>query len=151
MDASRLGRARRDDGLVLHRGHAGVRGRRTGDRHLGRGTRTGCGYGGLRRASPQARGRVVILVDAAGVSMSRPGRPLFADLSLTLSTTDRLGAVGINGTRKSPLLRVLAGEVGPESGLVRRGRGVSVGVLEQRPDLPPGPVRQAVDDGSAAA
>jgi ATP-binding cassette subfamily F protein uup len=93
----------------------------------------------------------VILVDAAGVSMSRPGRPLFADLSLTMSTGDRLGVVGINGTGKSTLLRVLAGEVDPEAGVVRRGRDVSVGVLEQRPHLPPGTVRQAVSDGWEAA
>ena len=93
----------------------------------------------------------MILVDAVGVSMSRPGRPLFTDLSLTLATGDRLGVVGINGTGKSTLLRVLAGEVAPEGGTVRRGRDVRVGVLEQRPTLPAGTVREAVGGGWEAA
>jgi ATP-binding cassette subfamily F protein uup len=93
----------------------------------------------------------VILVDATGVSMSRPGRPLFTDVSLTLSPGDRLGVVGLNGTGKSTLLRVLAGAIEPEAGSVRRGRDVRIGVLEQRPHLPPGTVHEAVGDGWEAA
>ena len=52
-------------------------------------------------------------------------------MSVTISDRDRLGVVGINGTGKSTLLRVLAGSQRPESGVVRRGRGVRVGVLDQ--------------------
>jgi ATPase subunit of ABC transporter with duplicated ATPase domains len=51
----------------------------------------------------------MILVDAQKVGASRPGKPLFADLSVTVSTGDRLGIVGLNGCGKSTLLRVLAG------------------------------------------
>jgi ATP-binding cassette subfamily F protein uup len=91
------------------------------------------------------------LVDAVGISMSRPGRPLFTDVSLTLASGDRLGVVGINGTGKSTLLRVLAGEVAPEAGTVRRGRDLRVGILEQRPTLPTGTVREAVGEGWEAA
>ena len=79
--------------------------------------------------------------------MSRPDRPLFHDLSVTLSSGDRLGVVGINGCGKSTLLRVLAGEITPEAGQVRRGRGVRVGFLGQAPILPPGSVRDAVGEG----
>ncbi len=93
----------------------------------------------------------MILVDAAGVAMSRPGRPLFADLSVTVSTGDRLGLVGLNGTGKSTLLNVLCGLVEPEAGTVRRGRDVRIGYLDQRPHLPPGTVRAAVGDGWEAA
>jgi len=93
----------------------------------------------------------VILVDLASVGTSRPGRPLFQRLSLTLSSGDRLGVVGINGTGKSTLLRVVAGELEPEEGVVRRGRGVRIGFLGQRPELPPGTVRGAVGDGWEAA
>ncbi|MEY2469222.1 MAG: transport system ATP-binding/permease protein, partial [Actinomycetota bacterium] len=90
-------------------------------------------------------------VDAAGVAMSRPGRPLFTDLSVTVSTGDRLGLVGLNGTGKSTLLNVLCGLVEPEAGTVRRGRGVRIGYLDQRPHLPPGTVHEAVGDGWEAA
>ena len=41
--------------------------------------------------------------------MSRSDRVLFSGLSVTVSDGDRLGVVGINGTGKSTLLRVLAG------------------------------------------
>ncbi|HVE94033.1 MAG TPA: ABC-F family ATP-binding cassette domain-containing protein [Acidimicrobiales bacterium] len=93
----------------------------------------------------------MILVDAAGVAMSRPGRALFTELSVTISEGDRLGIVGLNGTGKSTLLRVLAGKVEPESGVVRRGRDVRTGMLDQRPELPAGTVRAAVGEGWEAA
>jgi len=89
----------------------------------------------------------VILVDVARVSVSRPGKPLFDDLSLTVSDSDRLGVVGLNGCGKSTLLRVLAGVAEPEAGAVRRGRGVRVGWLEQEPVLPVGRVLESVGDG----
>jgi ATP-binding cassette subfamily F protein uup len=93
----------------------------------------------------------VILVDLERVSVSRPNRPLFADLSLTVATGDRLGVVGLNGTGKSTLLRVMAGEVAPDSGLLRRGRDVRAAFLPQRPVLPAGTVRDAVGEGWEAA
>ena len=93
----------------------------------------------------------MILVDLDGVAASRPGRPLFDGLSLTVRSGDRIGVVGLNGTGKSTLLRVLVGEIEPESGVVRRGRGVRVGWLAQRPALPPGTARAAVGEGWEAA
>jgi ATP-binding cassette subfamily F protein uup len=90
---------------------------------------------------------VAILVDVDGVGASRPNRPLFRDLSLTVSTGDRLGIVGLNGGGKSTLLRVLAGVDQPEIGQVRRGRDVRVGFLDQAPELPAGNVRGAVAEG----
>jgi ATP-binding cassette subfamily F protein uup len=89
----------------------------------------------------------MILVDAAGVAVSRPGKPLFDDLSVTVASGDRLGVVGINGGGKSTLLKVLAGTVAPEAGIVRHGRGVRVSALDQDAPLPPGTVRAAVGDG----
>jgi len=89
----------------------------------------------------------VVLVQAQNISASRPGRPLFDGLSLTVETGDRLGVVGINGTGKSTMLRVLTGVDEPESGTVRRGRDVSMAVLDQAAVLPPGTVRDAVGEG----
>ena len=87
----------------------------------------------------------MICVDADRVTMTRPGRPLFTEVSLTVSTGDRLGIVGLNGTGKSTLLSVLTGEVSPESGTVRHGRDVRIASLPQRPELPPGTVLAAVE------
>jgi ABC transport system ATP-binding/permease protein len=93
----------------------------------------------------------MILVDLDGASASRPGRPLFEDLSLTVATGDRLGVVGQNGTGKSTLLRVITGQAAPDSGAVRRGRGVRVSWLEQRPELGSGRVRDIVALGLGQA
>ena len=74
----------------------------------------------------------MILVDADKVGMWRPDRALFTDVSLTVSTGDRIGVVGINGGGKSTLLRVRAGSVTPEAGTVRRGRDVRMAFLDQQ-------------------
>ncbi len=87
---------------------------------------------------------VVILFDAVDVTVSRPDRPLFTDVSVTVSTGDRLGIVGINGTGKSTLLRVLSGRQVPESGEVRPGRDVRISALDQEAPLPKGSVIDAV-------
>jgi ABC transport system ATP-binding/permease protein len=86
----------------------------------------------------------MIVIDAQGLRASRPNRPLFADVSLTVSDGDRVGVVGINGCGKSTLLRMLGRELEPESGEVRWGRGARVGFLGQQPVLPAGTVRDAV-------
>lgn len=86
----------------------------------------------------------MILVDAQGLAASRPNRPLFADVSITISAGDRVGVVGINGCGKSTLLRMISGEIEPLAGVVRRGRGARIGVLGQNPVLPAGTVRDAV-------
>ena len=93
------------------------------------------------------RGGVTVLLDADRVSVRRADRVLFAELSVTVTDRDRVGVVGINGTGKSTLLRVLAGIQTPEEGQVRRGRGVRVGLLDQDAALPEGSVGQAVGEG----
>ncbi|MBO0693915.1 MAG: ABC-F family ATP-binding cassette domain-containing protein, partial [Acidimicrobiaceae bacterium] len=90
---------------------------------------------------------MAVLVDLDRVSARRPDRPLFEDLSLTVSDGDRVGVVGINGTGKSTLLRLIAGVEEPEEGRVRRGRGTTVGWLDQDPTLPAGTVTAAVGEG----
>jgi ATP-binding cassette subfamily F protein uup len=92
----------------------------------------------------------VILVDATGLAASRPGKPLFADLDVTVSSGDRLAVVGINGCGKSTLLGILAGTVEPEAGEVRRGRGVEVAALDQSPRLVGATLREALHHGAPA-
>ncbi len=92
-----------------------------------------------------------VLVDLQGVGVTVADRALLADLSVTVNSGDRLGVVGINGTGKSTLLRILAGRLQPDTGVVRRGRGTRTGFLGQSPELPPGTVRDAVGDGWEAA
>ncbi len=93
----------------------------------------------------------MILLDAQGVAASRPGRPLFADVSVTIASGDRLAVVGINGSGKSTLLRQLAGTDAPEAGTVRRGRGARVVLLDQAAALAGATVAGAVGPGWEAA
>ena len=86
----------------------------------------------------------MILIDAQGLKASRPNRPLFDNISLTLSDGDRIGVVGLNGCGKSTLLRILSGDYAPDAGVVRYGRGSRIGILAQQPALPSGSVRDAV-------
>jgi ATP-binding cassette subfamily F protein uup len=90
---------------------------------------------------------VTLLVDLEQVAVRRVDRVLFEDLSLSVSDGDRIGVVGVNGTGKSTLLRVIAGVDRPDEGQVRRGRGSRVGFLDQVPELPPGTVAAAVGEG----
>ena len=78
---------------------------------------------------------MAILVDLKQVSARRSDRTVFEELALTVRDGDRIGVVGINGTGKSTLLRLVAGVEPPETGRVLRGRGVRVGYLEQEPEL----------------
>ena len=88
----------------------------------------------------------MILVDCDRISAHRPGRALFEDLSVTVASGDRLGIVGLNGTGKSTLLRVLAGHAEPDSGTIRRGRDARVAMLDQEAALPDGPALAAVGE-----
>jgi ATP-binding cassette subfamily F protein uup len=90
---------------------------------------------------------VTLLVDLQQVAVRRVDRVLFEDLSLAVSDGDRIGVVGVNGTGKSTLLRVIAGVDQPDEGQVRRGRGSRVGFLDQVPHLPAGTVGAAVGEG----
>ncbi len=74
----------------------------------------------------------VILVDGQGLGASRPGRPLFSNLSLTVSDGDRIAVVGINGCGKSTLLRYLLGTETAEEGVVRQGGGIRISHLDQQ-------------------
>lgn len=77
----------------------------------------------------------MILLDAEGLSASRPGRPLFEDVSFSIADGERWGIVGLNGCGKSTLLRMLCGREDGDAGVVRRGRDVRLAVLEQDPVL----------------
>ena len=93
----------------------------------------------------------MILLDANGLAASRPGKPLFEDVSVTLATGDRLAVVGLNGCGKSTLLRQLAGIDQPEAGVVRRGRGARVVVLDQAAELRGATIGEVVGEGWESA
>jgi ATP-binding cassette subfamily F protein uup len=90
---------------------------------------------------------VTILVDLQEVTLEGSDRTLLERLSLTISSGDRIGVVGINGVGKTTLLKIIAGALIPDSGTIRRGRDVRIGLLEQIPWLPTGTVRETLGAG----
>lgn len=90
---------------------------------------------------------MAILIDLQEVTLQGIDRTLLENLSLTISSGDRIGVVGINGVGKTTLLRIIAGTLSPDTGAVRRGRDVRVGFLHQIPTLPAGTVREALGTG----
>jgi ATP-binding cassette subfamily F protein uup len=56
---------------------------------------------------------------------------LFHDFDFELAPGDRIGIIGPNGTGKSTLLNVLAGQVAPDSGTVQWGETVQLGYYDQ--------------------
>ena len=75
------------------------------------------------------------LLQLSDISLTFGGDPVFDDLSLVIQPGDRVALVGRNGSGKSTLMKVMAGLVEPDRGDVVAGPGVSVGYMEQDPDM----------------
>lgn len=60
-----------------------------------------------------------------------PARPLIEGLSFQVARGDRIAVVGPNGRGKTTLLRLLAGELRPDSGSVKPSQNVKVGHFGQ--------------------
>ncbi len=75
------------------------------------------------------------LLQLSGISLTFGGNPVFDDLSLTVQPGDRIALVGRNGSGKSTLMKVMAGLVEPDRGIRVVPPGVTVGYMEQEPDL----------------
>jgi ATP-binding cassette subfamily F protein uup len=75
------------------------------------------------------------LLQLSGISLTFGGNPVFDDLSLTVQPADRIALVGRNGSGKSTLMKVMAGLVEPDRGTRSIPPGVTVGYMEQEPDL----------------
>jgi ABC transport system ATP-binding/permease protein len=72
------------------------------------------------------------VIDLLDVSVSFDGRPVLRNVEWRIGPGERSGIVGANGAGKSTLLGLITGAVQPESGKVKRGKTVRLGVLDQR-------------------
>jgi ATP-binding cassette subfamily F protein 3 len=58
-------------------------------------------------------------------------RPLYQDASLHIKPKDKIGLVGLNGTGKSTLLRLITGEYTPDEGSISKAKDCTLGFLNQ--------------------
>jgi ATP-binding cassette subfamily F protein uup len=75
------------------------------------------------------------LLQLSDIALTFGGDPIFADLSLVVQPGDRVALVGRNGSGKSTLMKVMAGLVEADSGTRVVTPGVSVGYMEQDPEM----------------
>ncbi|HEY6935046.1 MAG TPA: ABC-F family ATP-binding cassette domain-containing protein [Marmoricola sp.] len=87
----------------------------------------------LERFATQRLGKDVL--DMEDVTLTRGERTLLAHATWRLGPGDRLGLVGVNGAGKTSVLNVLAGELRPDTGRVKRGRTVALAHLGQDPAI----------------
>ncbi len=78
------------------------------------------------------------LLTAKEIRKSFTDRELFSGIDFSIEEQDKTGVVGVNGTGKSTLLRILAGVEEPDEGEVVKGNRVYVRYLPQNPEFPEG-------------
>ncbi len=71
------------------------------------------------------------MLTLSNVAMRFGAQILFEDVSWQLHPGERTGLVGANGTGKSTLLKLMAGQMAPESGKIQRNNDLRLGVLGQ--------------------
>lgn len=75
------------------------------------------------------------LLQLTDISLTFGGDPVFAELSLSVQQGERIALVGRNGSGKSTLMKVMAGLVEADRGMRVLSPGISVGYMEQDPDM----------------
>ncbi len=75
------------------------------------------------------------LLQLSGITLAFGREPVFEGLDLVVQLADRIALVGRNGSGKSTLMKVMAGLIEADRGTCSVPSGVSVGYLEQDPDL----------------
>ena len=92
----------------------------------------------LRFASSRLGDRVL---DAVDVSVAYDGARVLRDATWRLGPGDRVALVGVNGSGKTTLIRLLSGDLAPDSGEVERGATVRTALLSQDTAEIPGELR----------
>ena len=75
------------------------------------------------------------LLSAENLTKSYGLKTLFSDLTFGIAEGEKIGLIGINGTGKSTLLKLLTGKETPDQGEVTVGSAVRVAYLPQNPDF----------------
>src|SRR5215212_5756840 len=92
-----------------------------------------------------------IIYSMLGVGKAHEKKVILKDIYLSYFYGAKIGVLGLNGSGKSSLLKILAGVDTNFQGQVSKAPGFTVGNLEQEPQLDPNKtVKQIVEEGVAA-
>ncbi len=77
------------------------------------------------------------LLTAEDLSKSFGEKTLFEHISFSIQDEDKIGLIGINGTGKSTLLKIISGQESSETGIIHYAKGLRIAYLPQNPDFNP--------------
>ena len=75
----------------------------------------------------------MVLLTCENIRKSYTEKPLITDVSISIHDTDKIGFVGVNGTGKSTLLKIVAGEMEAEGGSIITSNELIRAYLPQNP------------------
>lgn len=86
----------------------------------------------IEHAGEVSSGKLV--AELIGVNFGFPEKPIVSDFSTTIMRGDKVGLLGPNGIGKSTLLKLILGELSPQSGKIRTGTKLSIAYFDQMRD-----------------
>ena len=78
------------------------------------------------------------IINIEHISKVFGGKTIFEDASYGVQEGDKVGIIGINGTGKTTLLRLVAGLETPDEGQIVRQNGLKIAYVPQNPVFPDG-------------
>jgi ATP-binding cassette subfamily F protein uup len=73
-----------------------------------------------------------LVLEAEGISKAFGSNRVVANLSMRIMRGDRIGLIGPNGSGKTTMLRLLLGELAPDTGRVQLGTSVQIAYYDQQ-------------------
>jgi len=71
------------------------------------------------------------MIDILKISLQFGGKYLYNDVSFKINSGDKIALIGANGTGKSSLLKLITGQLSPESGKIQKAKSATIGYLPQ--------------------